>query len=36
MELTEKQYVDRKVLVNTNPSNGLDDQGSGMQLFLEF
>ena len=36
MELTEKQYVDRKVLVNTNPSNGRDDQGPGTQLFLEF
>lgn len=36
MELTEKQYVDRKVLVNTSPSNNRDDQSPGTQLFLEF
>ena len=36
MELTEKQYVDRKVLVNTNPSTGRDDQSPGTQHFLEF
>ena len=36
MELTEKQYVDRKVLVNTNPFNDRDDQSPGTQLFLEF
>lgn len=36
MEFTEKQYVDRKVLVNTNPSNDCDDQSPGTQLFLEF
>lgn len=36
MELTEKQYVDRKVLVNTSPSNDRDDQNPGTQLFLEF
>lgn len=36
MELTEKQYVDRKILVNTFPSNNRDDQSPGTQLFLEF
>lgn len=36
MELTEKQYVDRKVLVNTSPSNNRDDHSPGTQLFLEF
>lgn len=36
MQFTEKQYVDREILVNTGTSNSGGNETPGTQLFLTF